>query len=49
MINKLDSIYTKTLKNISGISFIKLNNNDIIRHNLINLIINAYKKNEQNN
>ena len=40
---------TKTLKNISGISFIKLNNNDIIRHNLINLIINAYKKNEQNN
>ena len=42
-------IHAKTLKNISGISFIKLNNNDIIRHNLINLIINAYKKNEQNN
>lgn len=40
---------TKTLKNINDISFIKLNNNDIIRHNLINLIINAYKKNEQNN
>lgn len=33
------------LKNISGIDFVYLNENDIIRHKLVTKIINAYKKN----
>ena len=41
----------KTLRNIKGISFIELDENDIIRHKLVNQIIKAYKRenNEKNN
>lgn len=35
------------LKNIPGIAFIKLGKKDIIRHRLVNDIVNAYDKNDQ--
>ena len=34
----------KILKNIEGVSFINLDNKDVIRHKLVIDIINAYKK-----
>lgn len=38
----------KILKNINGIKFIHLDESDIIRHNLVSKIINAYTKDENN-
>jgi phosphate starvation-inducible PhoH-like protein len=44
--NKNSGIFTalKILKNIEGIAMIKLTEQDIIRHNLVQKIINAYNK-----
>jgi len=37
------------LKNIKGIEFVYLDESDIVRHNLVSKIINAYKKEDYNN
>jgi len=40
---------TKVLKGISGISFCYFDDGDVVRHSLVQLIINAYKKFEEDN
>ncbi len=37
------------LKNIEGVGIVKLDENDVIRHQLVKKIINAYKLNQNNN
>jgi phosphate starvation-inducible PhoH-like protein len=37
------------LKDVKGISFVKLGKKDIIRHQLVNKIVDAYEANENNN
>ena len=37
----------KILDNIKGIDIIKLDNRDIVRHQLVTKIVEAYKKNEE--
>jgi phosphate starvation-inducible PhoH-like protein len=36
----------KLLKNISGIGFVELTSKDVMRHKLVERIINAYEKND---
>ena len=35
---------TEVLKNIKGIGFVKLNQNDVVRHHLVKKIIEAYDR-----
>ena len=42
-------LVNKVLKNIAGIKFITLTSNDVVRHSLVQKIVNAYKKFEDNN
>ncbi len=39
----------KTLDNVKGISIVRLNEKDVIRHKLVSAIIKAYKKKEEDN
>ena len=37
------------LRDVKGISFIEMNDNDIVRHKLVTRIVNAYKEYEEQN
>ncbi len=42
-------LVNQVLKNITDIKFVKLTSNDVVRHSLVQKIVNAYKKYEDNN